>query len=306
MIGPLVLHCARLSRWFLMACVFSVALSPLSARAQQSEDGVRAQLDLADEAEVLFELGVEAQRRADYLTALERYLASNRLVPNSNVAFNIARCYELLDRHAEAFRYYSDYLTGELSAEDRTLATAALDRLRTRVAILRVESDPPGATIFLDRRDLGARGRTPRELAVAEIRLDDEESEVVGLIPATIPAVPGNHTVIVTAPGHTTVRSTTEVRARETTRVEVVLALETGSLVVDAEEAGPGEIIAVAGIPEITIGEAPLGRNTLADVKDDLRRAPGPRAPMMTVSYNDLPLDAKRAAVVAVDHRPTI
>ena len=108
MIGPLVLHCARLSRWFLMACVFSVALSPLSARAQQSEDGVRAQLDLADEAEVLFELGVEAQRRADYLTALERYLASNRLVPNSNVAFNIARCYELLDRHAEAFRYYSD------------------------------------------------------------------------------------------------------------------------------------------------------------------------------------------------------
>ena len=314
MIGPLVLHCARLSRWFLMACVFSVALSPLSARAQQSEDGVRAQLDLADEAEVLFELGVEAQRRADYLTALERYLASNRLVPNSNVAFNIARCYELLDRHAEAFRYYSDYLTGELSAEDRTLATAALDRLRTRVAILRVESDPPGATIFLDRRDLGARGRTPRELAVApgtytvivemnghigaqsepttvstgrsgavslslervlgelrvvgepagaEIRLDDEESEVVGLIPATIPAVPGSHTVIVTAPGHTTVRSPTEVRARETTRVEVVLALETGSLVVDAEEAGAlievdGE---AAGFTPAVVPDVPSGRH---------------------------------------------
>jgi hypothetical protein len=48
--------------------------------------------------------------------------------------------------------------------------------------------------------------------------------------------------------------------------------------------------------PDISIGEAPLGRQTLSDVKDDLRRAPGPRAPMMTVSYNDLPLDAKRAA----------
>jgi hypothetical protein len=47
--------------------------------------------------------------------------------------------------------------------------------------------------------------------------------------------------------------------------------------------------------PDISIGEAPLGRQTLSDVKDDLRRAPGPRAPMMTVSYNDLPLDAKRA-----------
>lgn len=58
--------------------------------------------------------------------------------------------------------------------------------------------------------------------------------------------------------------------------------------------------------PEITVGEGPLGRNTLADVKDDLRRAPGPRAPMMTVSYNDLPLDAKRVAAAAVDTGPVI
>ena len=77
MIGPLLLHCVRLSRWFFIACAFAMTLSSLSVRAQESEaDDVRAQLDLADEAEVLFELGVEAQRRAEYLTALERYLAS--------------------------------------------------------------------------------------------------------------------------------------------------------------------------------------------------------------------------------------
>lgn len=49
--------------------------------------------------------------------------------------------------------------------------------------------------------------------------------------------------------------------------------------------------------PEIQVGETSLGRGTLADVRDDLRRAPGPRAPMMTVSYNDVPLDAKPAAL---------
>lgn len=69
----------------------------------------------------------------------------------------------------------------------------------------------------------------------------------------------------------------------------------------------PRAKVASSSHPEITVGEGPLGRNTLADVKDDLRRAPGPRAPMMTVSYNDLPLDAKRvAAAAAVDPGPVI
>ncbi len=69
----------------------------------------------------------------------------------------------------------------------------------------------------------------------------------------------------------------------------------------------PRAKVASSSHPEITVGEGPLGRNTLADVKDDLRRAPGPRAPMMTVSYNDLPLDAKRvAAAASTDTGPVI
>src|SRR6185436_12975478 len=56
---------------------------------------------------------------------------------------------------------------------------------------------------------------------------------------------------------------------------------------VDADEAGPGEIIAIAGIPEITIGE------TLAD-PDDPRPLPVTRvdepAMSMTIGINTAPL----------------
>jgi outer membrane receptor protein involved in Fe transport len=139
-------------------------IAPPRVHAQTTDD---ASLDLAAEAQVLFELGVEAQRGQHYLEALQYYLASERLSPNANVVFNIAVCFERLQRYTEAFRYYDEYASGaDLSPDDRTLVNAALGRVRPRVALLRVESDPAGATVYLDRRDLGARGQTPITLAV--------------------------------------------------------------------------------------------------------------------------------------------
>ena len=52
--------------------------------------------DLADEADLKFRLGAEAYQRGDYKGALEKFLESNRLVPNRNVTYNVARCYEEL------------------------------------------------------------------------------------------------------------------------------------------------------------------------------------------------------------------
>ena len=69
--------------------------------------------DFADQAELEFSLGAEAYQRADYRSALEHFLTSNRLVPNKNVLFNIARSYEQLKSYPEAFRYYSLALDGE-------------------------------------------------------------------------------------------------------------------------------------------------------------------------------------------------
>ncbi len=123
--------------------------------------------DLADEADLHFELGADRYRARDFRGALEHFLASNRLVPNRNVLFNIARTYEQLERYADAHRTYSLALEGETDRQVLATLQASLARIAPNVAVLRVTTEPPGATLYIDRRDLGPRGTAPRSLAFA-------------------------------------------------------------------------------------------------------------------------------------------
>jgi outer membrane receptor for ferrienterochelin and colicin len=122
--------------------------------------------DSADEADLKFNLGAEAYQRGDYRTALEHFLASNRLVPNQNVVYNIARCYEQLKQYPEAFRYYTQALEAEKEPAARERIEKSLAQIRRFVAVLEIESNPPGATIYVNRRDLGPRGESPRALGL--------------------------------------------------------------------------------------------------------------------------------------------
>jgi outer membrane receptor protein involved in Fe transport len=121
----------------------------------------------ADEAELQFQLAAERYQAGDFRGALEHFLASNRLSPNRNVAFNIARSYAALRRFPEAYRYYLEALDGETNESTRRAVESAMQRIANEVSVVRIETDPPGATIFIDRRDLGARGNSPRVLAFA-------------------------------------------------------------------------------------------------------------------------------------------
>ena len=123
--------------------------------------------NLADEAELLFRRGAQAYQRGEYEAALERFLASNRLVPNQNVVFNIAYTYEKLGRYAEAYRYFVDARETERDPAQLRLIDSALSAIRTHIAVIRVESDPPNASLYLERKDLGSRGTTPRALGVS-------------------------------------------------------------------------------------------------------------------------------------------
>ncbi len=135
--------------------VSGAAVTPISRAA-----------DVADEAELQFQLGAERYKVGDYLGALEHFLASNRLAPNANVLFDVARSYEHLSRFPDAFRAY-------VQARDRASATLgrqideAIARIAPKVAVLDVRTEPAGATLYLDRKDLGARGSAPRLLGLA-------------------------------------------------------------------------------------------------------------------------------------------
>jgi outer membrane receptor protein involved in Fe transport len=146
----------RLAACTLLA--FAAALLPVGARAG----------GLADEAELQFQIGAEHYQKGDFPGALEHFFVSNRLVPNRNVVFNIARTYEQMKRWADAHRYYTDALEEEDRPAQVQNIQAGLGRVTPFVALLRVESDPPGATLYIDRKDLGSRGKAPRALALAE------------------------------------------------------------------------------------------------------------------------------------------
>jgi outer membrane receptor protein involved in Fe transport len=165
--------------------------------------------DVADEADLRFRIGAERYTASDYRGALEHFLASNRLAPNRNVVFNIARTYEKLERYPEAFRYYTTALSEETDAGARARISAALDSIRPHVAVLEIATRPSGATLYVDRRDLGARGESPRTLGVA----------------------PGSYKIIAELPGHYPAEAVVErVSAGAVTQVVLVLRPVLGRL----------------------------------------------------------------------------
>jgi outer membrane receptor for ferrienterochelin and colicins len=182
-------------------------LAPSLARANNT----------ADEADVAFELGNEAYARGNYNEALRSYFTSYRLVPNRNVLFNIARCYEAQNRFNEAYRYYDDLLAGEpLPEEDAGEVRRALERLRPKVALVRVGSTPEDAEVYIDRADLGSRGRSPQTLALA----------------------PGRHKVMVKKEGYRPAEASVLVTRGRSVSQEFTLALITGTVELSGTPAG--------------------------------------------------------------------
>jgi len=149
---------ARASAAVLLSVVVLLALLvvPGSARAD----------DVADEADHLFTLGAERYQDKDYKGALQHFLASNRLVRNRNVMFNIARTYEHLRQFPDAYRYYQRAAEGETEPIAKARIKEALARIAPSVALLDVKTEPPGALIYLNRKDLGDRGAAPQTLAL--------------------------------------------------------------------------------------------------------------------------------------------
>lgn len=123
--------------------------------------------DSADEAELHFELGAEAYQAGEFRQAVEHFLISNRLSPNPNVTHNIARAYERLSRYPEAYRYYQLALGRVTTPEAKQQIEQALLALEEWVVTIDVETVPSGATIYVDRVDLGARGEAPRRFGLA-------------------------------------------------------------------------------------------------------------------------------------------
>lgn len=124
-----------------------------------------------DAAESRFFDGIarEAYEHHRYPEALEAFLRAHRAAPSGRSLYNIALCAQLAHRDAMAFAYFEELLARPAEeGEDAIRRDAAQRReaLTRRLAIVSVTSTPPGATIYVDQRDHGSFGTTPRRIAL--------------------------------------------------------------------------------------------------------------------------------------------
>jgi len=138
----------------------------LSAFALLDRD---ATADVASEARFFDDLGRRAYKAGDYAKALESFQLLQEIAPSVGVLYNIALCADLAGRGDMAFSLYAEYLKrddpdGERHAE----AERRIALLKSKLALVLVETDPPGAAVYVDRKELGQFGTTPVALALAE------------------------------------------------------------------------------------------------------------------------------------------
>ena len=155
-----------------------------------------------------------AFERGHWAEALEAFLRAYRAAPSSSSLYNIGVCAQLAHREAMAFAYFDEFLASPDADQSlRADATARHTTLAARLALVRVESDPPGAELYVDRRDLGSFGHAPRTLGLSpgthqlEFVLADHTSTTVAVtavvgvpseVHATLPPHRGRLTVDVT------------------------------------------------------------------------------------------------------------
>lgn len=124
--------------------------------------------DDASDARIHVARGIEAHRRGRLDEALEQFLLANRLAPTSSTLLNIGLLLESTRRPEEAFVYYQEaQAAADVDPRDVAVAKERLAQLVPRLARVRVDTEPPGAAIYVDRDTLGEYGRTPRVLALA-------------------------------------------------------------------------------------------------------------------------------------------
>ena len=178
----------------LLICCLATAILTLPTLSAQADDAAQARFH-DKRARALY-------RKARFKDALREFFIVRRLAPQAQTSFNIALCFDQLAQRDQAFYYFSQFVEQAPKGDKRrSFAQAALTRLRPSVARLLVESDPPGADVYVDRIEHGSWGVTP----------------------ITVPLTKGKHRVWVAKAGHR--RATRTVVTRLGRQVNVRLTL---------------------------------------------------------------------------------
>ncbi|MFO0546824.1 MAG: hypothetical protein U0271_00485 [Polyangiaceae bacterium] len=107
----------------------------------------------ADDAKSHYEQGVAFYDEADYQAALIEFKRSYEMSPNFNVLFNIGQTYYQLADYANALKTFQQYLDDggkRVPAARRTDVEKDVDKLKGRVATLKIKINVEGADLKVD------------------------------------------------------------------------------------------------------------------------------------------------------------
>jgi outer membrane receptor for ferrienterochelin and colicins len=142
--------------WGLFGLVLFLCAASTPARAQS----------LADEADAHFRKATAAYDRFEYEDALLHFMQSNRLSPNATTAGNVGHTFVAMKKYPEAYRWYA--LAQSLTTERLPELDEAMAAIADKVVLVQLDSDPPGARVYVDRKDLGSVGVTPTTIALSQ------------------------------------------------------------------------------------------------------------------------------------------
>jgi hypothetical protein len=182
-----------------------------------------------------------------YDKALAYFLLVDRATPSPGAAYNVAVTAHTAGENALAFAYLDRYLASDDTVEARRSdAIRRAAQLRGQLALVRVDSDPPGALIYVNLKEHGSLGTTPRTIVVA----------------------PGEHQILLDSPRHLPARVSVKADRGKLVAAKTKLSPRTGGLVVTTAPANaPVEVRRDgATISQIAAGHStqlPIGRYEL-------------------------------------------
>lgn len=193
----------------------AVLLASLAASAPALADGTGTD---PVAAAALFQEGRDAAKRGDYAAACPKLADSYRLDPAPGTLLNLADCTERLGKLASAWQLFQQ-ATEHLASSDARLApaklrTAALEARLSRLTVVLAPNAPEGTQVRRDATELGRGG-----------------------LSTALPVDPGDHEIVVIAPGREERRYSVSVAEGRTERILV----EPGASVqkAPAQEAAP-------------------------------------------------------------------
>ena len=161
------------------------------------------------EADTLFEAGRVAAEHGDFATACPKFAESQRLDPGAGTLMNLADCEERSGRLVEAWQHWQQAIA-QLGAKDDRVAfatrrAAALEPQVPRLVLHLLAGTPPGTHLKCDDVDLGSPELKPG----------------ISFTSAPLPLNPGEHVVLVDAPGRRAQEFRVTLRLREHRSMDV-------------------------------------------------------------------------------------